>query len=549
MKKILTIIAFLLLPVAAMAATSVPWQKTGSSIAPLYIGDSVGIGTNAPIRGLQISGANGTGNAEFVLTNTDMPIDSKNFNIWGDSASGVGGQFFIRTLNDAGNAGNKTFLTFDNDSGAVYTGRGADNNIDNTPAGTGNPFYSARGGDNGFSGDNKYAGNGGLSYISAGGDVTNGSGDGATGGVGGPVWLSPGGFGVSGVGGSGGVNIGGDTTVGVTTGQLTTYIPAVFNSTVSMNSLAMGIASTGSVLDIASPGTNYPIETITSLNSGAFPSWLFFNNSLGSSGNYMHFESYGVGGGTIAMTGSIDHGSGDYDYFIADADTDPYSHSKGGFVFRRTTVGGIVNNNLGIGFASPDIIGPTYDLSFGPSRARTIGVNYDLTSGNPGNPLTMFSGGAGSTATNGAGGNLTFNSGSSTGNGGSNILFQTVASGQGTGMTVRGQTLDMTLGGKVLTFNNPTSNTSLDFTANNKLTFTTNSFIVNGTGNVGLGTTTPQSKLQVTSGASATTTVTVGELGLTSSKSCVNMNRSNGLAASFYINAAGTLVVETNYCK
>jgi hypothetical protein len=68
-------------------------------------------------------------------------------------------------------------------------------------------------------------------------------------------------------------------------------------------------------------------------------------------------------------------------------------------------------------------------------------------------------------------------------------------------------------------------------------------------GNVGIGTTTPATKLQVSSGASATTTVTVGELGLTSSKACVNMNASDGSASSFYINAAHALVVEANYCR
>ncbi len=68
-------------------------------------------------------------------------------------------------------------------------------------------------------------------------------------------------------------------------------------------------------------------------------------------------------------------------------------------------------------------------------------------------------------------------------------------------------------------------------------------------GNFGIGTSTAQTKLQVTSGASATTTVTVGELGLTSSHACVNMNRVDGTAASFYITAAGAMKVETNYCR
>ena len=68
-------------------------------------------------------------------------------------------------------------------------------------------------------------------------------------------------------------------------------------------------------------------------------------------------------------------------------------------------------------------------------------------------------------------------------------------------------------------------------------------------GHVGIGTTTPATQLQISSGASATTTVTIGELGLSSSKACVNMNRADGGPGSFYISAAGAMVVESNYCK
>jgi rhodanese-related sulfurtransferase len=67
-------------------------------------------------------------------------------------------------------------------------------------------------------------------------------------------------------------------------------------------------------------------------------------------------------------------------------------------------------------------------------------------------------------------------------------------------------------------------------------------------GKAGIGTSTPATQLQVSSGANATTTVTVGELGLSSSKACVNMNQSNGSPGSFYI-ANGVMVVENNYCR
>jgi len=68
-------------------------------------------------------------------------------------------------------------------------------------------------------------------------------------------------------------------------------------------------------------------------------------------------------------------------------------------------------------------------------------------------------------------------------------------------------------------------------------------------GNMGLGTTTPVTRLHVSNGASATTTVTIGELGLTTSKSCINMNDVAGGARSMYISSAGALVVSSGYCK
>ncbi len=68
-------------------------------------------------------------------------------------------------------------------------------------------------------------------------------------------------------------------------------------------------------------------------------------------------------------------------------------------------------------------------------------------------------------------------------------------------------------------------------------------------GNVGIGTTSPATKLQVTAGANATTTVTVGELGLSTSKGCVNINTSAGTPMSFYFNAARVMVIEANYCR
>ena len=69
-------------------------------------------------------------------------------------------------------------------------------------------------------------------------------------------------------------------------------------------------------------------------------------------------------------------------------------------------------------------------------------------------------------------------------------------------------------------------------------------FYVDSSGNISTSGT-----LAVNQGASATTTVNIGSLGLSSSKSCVNMQTSVGTQASFYINAAGTIVSELNPCR
>ena len=79
--------------------------------------------------------------------------------------------------------------------------------------------------------------------------------------------------------------------------------------------------------------------------------------------------------------------------------------------------------------------------------------------------------------------------------------------------------------------------------------FTDSYGIVAVNNNFGIGTSTPYSRLHVTSGANATTTVTIGEIGVASSKACVNMKRSDGGAGSFYINGQGQGIFEANYCK
>lgn len=67
-------------------------------------------------------------------------------------------------------------------------------------------------------------------------------------------------------------------------------------------------------------------------------------------------------------------------------------------------------------------------------------------------------------------------------------------------------------------------------------------------GNVGIGTTTPYSKLHVSSGAGATTTVTFGEVGSATSDTCFNTKNTAGSDISFYF-VGTTMVVENNKCR
>jgi hypothetical protein len=104
-------------------------------------GGYVGVGTSSPIRGLQVSGPNGSGLSEFVLENTGMPANNRKFNLWGASTLGASGRFFFRLLNDAGSATTRDFMAFDNATGNIGVGTNApDQRL--SVAGTG-AFYNS----------------------------------------------------------------------------------------------------------------------------------------------------------------------------------------------------------------------------------------------------------------------------------------------------------------------------------------------------------------------------------------------------------------------
>ncbi|TSC93808.1 MAG: hypothetical protein CEN87_758, partial [Parcubacteria group bacterium Licking1014_1] len=97
--------------------------------------------------------------------------------------------------------------------------------------------------------------------------------------------------------------------------------------------------------------------------------------------------------------------------------------------------------NVGIGTT-----GPTYLLSLGGTAARTIWMERNTTAATAGQGLTLSSGGAIAGTADLAGGNLTLQSGISTGSGSSDMFFQTATAGASattdrtptTKLTVRG---------------------------------------------------------------------------------------------------------------
>ncbi|NTV44556.1 MAG: tail fiber domain-containing protein [Candidatus Yonathbacteria bacterium] len=104
-----------------------------------------------------------------------------------------------------------------------------------------------------------------------------------------------------------------------------------------------------------------------------------------------------------------------------------------------TSSGLYVKGNVGIGTTAP-----SYLLSLGGTAARTFGMERNSTAGTQGLGLTITSGGAIAGTADLAGGDLTFKSGISTGTGSSAIHFLTAAAGS-TGTTDNAPTEKMTI--------------------------------------------------------------------------------------------------------
>lgn len=137
----------------------------------------------------------------------------------------------------------------------------------------------------------------------------------------------------------------------------------------------------------------------------------------------------------------------------------------------------LINGKLGIGLG---ITSPTETLSISGSSAQKIWMERNTTATTAGQGLTLHSGGAIAGTADLAGGDLTLSSGISTGTGTSSIHFFTATAGT-TGTTDRTPTEKMT---------------------------------ILGSGNVGIGTTSPSSKLDVTTNSLGVTQTTTSGLAL-----------------------------------
>jgi len=261
----------------------------------------------------------------------------------------------------------------------------------------------------------------------------------------------------------------GDLPSGTISGSGTTnYVPyysaasTLANSPIAVSGSNVGIGTTapGSNLDIVqnTGGLDwmrlYRSGNYWSLNNTASDLNFSYNGSIlykfQASGNTVFLGSGNIGVGTnspgskLSIGGNASFGS---TYRLLAGPTD----------------GLIVEGNVGIGTTSPTSI-----LGLGGTAARTIAMERNTTAATAGQGLTLSSGGAIAGTSNLAGGDLSLKSGISTGTGTSALRFYTASAGS-TGSTDNSPTEKMT---------------------------------ILGSGNIGIGTTTPGAKI-TTSGTSA----------------------------------------------
>ena len=251
------------------------------------------------------------------------------------------------------------------------------------------------------------------------------------------------------------------------TGNLVVERSATING-----NLGLGLSSPAYAIDVwANPGTN---GIVANLTGGA---------TTGSLVSFSRGAQYkwvaGIGGGATTTSGIPNS------YFgISDNGTAPK------FVMAYTT------GNIGLG----GVTSPTNLVSLIGTAAQTIWMERNTTAATAGQGLTISSGGAKTGGTDLAGGDLTLQSGISTGAGSSAIHLFT-ATARAAGPTDRAQTEKMT---------------------------------ILGSGNVGIGTTAPTDKFVVNLGSSVTTNTRGITLGSDSAYQDLSLGAANDRGDNHY---------------
>ncbi|MCX6106439.1 MAG: hypothetical protein NTY08_11485 [Proteobacteria bacterium] len=327
----------------------------------------------------------------------------------------------------------------------------------------------------------------------------------------------------TGTGGSGSINLQ-TATAAVSTGT-TANVLATRMTITSAGNVGIGTTAPAAALDLAATSTNATIKSGTLMLQGYSTNNNFITDNIYYNGGYK-YSANGYGNliqftnGDIMFDVAANNASGTAaaatptvamtiknsgNVGIGSSSPSSLFQVRGGasigtYTTTAPTYGLIIEGNVGIGSSSPsvalDVAGvvkatsfqgttssnwnsqninnllsigigtttPATDVSLGGDIARTIQVDRRTTAA-AGNSLTINAGDAGTSATDANGGSLILASGNATGNGSSAIQFQTATASGTSGTT--------------------------DIAPSTKMT-------ILGNGNVGIGSTNPSYKLDVT---------------------------------------------------